>query len=152
MPSSEFKTKLDPSAKALRARWKHQIDELKNLKTVYTKVSIFLDSWVQKNFKTEGDKVGGWRKLALGGRYVGTGKNKRFDSSAKLLQDTGRLRASFLPFASNKNAGIGSDLPYSKQHDEGLKGLPKRRILPKDREVWPTAEKIIDKHIMDSLK
>ena len=150
MPSNEqpIKMTVKPSFKKLEKQYKKRIEEIKDMETPFKKVSIYLDSWVQRNFKTQGGNVGGWEKLSLGGRFGSTG----FDASAKVLQDTGRLRASFLPFASNKDAGIGSKLPYSKKHDEGLDGLPKRRILPKKSEVIDTANKIMEKHVKDSLK
>ena len=147
---SKITLKIEPPMTAVRKDYANRIKKLKNLKTVYSKVSIFLDRWVQTNFRTQGGKVGGWKKLASGGRYVGKGKNKRFDKSAKVLQDTGRLKASFLPFANNKDAGIGSELPYSKTHEEG-EGVPKRRILPLRKEVWPAAKKIIVNHIKKSI-
>ncbi|MCK5609653.1 hypothetical protein KAR91_47710 [Candidatus Pacearchaeota archaeon] len=118
---------------------------------MYSKAAIFLDRWVQSNFKTIGDKVGGWQKLKLGGRFRGKGKNRKFDTSAKVLQDTGRLRASFLPFANKKNAGIGSELPYSESHDKG-KGVVKRRILPIEPEVKKDVKKIFENHVKKALK
>jgi len=101
-----------------------------------------LDSWVQRNFKTQGGKVGGWKPFKYGGRlnYDGKGSHVRIptpwgvtdawaDTSAKLLQDKGLLRLSFTPFSSKKEAGIGSDLDYSETHNE------KRRMLPISSEV-----------------
>jgi len=145
---SPVKIVLKPSLKKLERENKKRIGKIKDMKTPFKKVAIFLDSWVQRNFKTEGGNVGGWKPLALGGRFYGGG----FDANAKILQDTGRLKASFLPFASDKNAGIGSKLPYSKKHEKGLEGLPKRRILPVKSEVIKTANKIMEKHVKDSLK
>jgi len=117
-------------------------------KTAYTKASIFLDRWVQKNFKSEGGSVGGWPPLQAGGRHK---KGKGLDTSAKVLQDTGRGRASYKPFATRTDAGIGSDVPYMKKHEEG-DGVPKRRTLPVKKEVWPTILKIFNKHVEDALK
>lgn len=151
MPNSDgVKIILSPTAQQLKSEHSQKIKDIKDLKTVYSKVSIFLDRWVQLNFRSEGGKVGGWAKLKSGGRYVGKGRNRRFDSSAKVLQDTGRLRASFLPFASKKNAGVGSELPYSKTHEKG-KGVTKRKILPENKDVWPKAKKIINAHVKKSL-
>ena len=122
--------------------------KLQDTKTPFKKISIFLDNWVQKNFKTQGQMVGGWEPFKIGGRWI---KGKGLDTGAKLLQDTGRLRASFLPFASKNDAGIGSDLPYSKIHQEG-KGVPKRRVLPQKGEVFDDAKKILENHVIKSIK
>ena len=102
----------------------------------HKKISIMLDSWVQRNFKTEGGNVGGWASIKRDGR---------------ILQDTGRLRASFLPFFNKKDAGIGSDLPYSKAHEEGI-GVEQRRILPETPEVKRDITKVYDEHIRKSAK
>jgi len=151
MPSSNespVKIVVKPTLKKLEKLQTKRAKKISNMETPFKKVAIFLDRWVQVNFKTEGGKVGKWKPLALGGRFYGGG----FDSNAKLLQDTGRLRASFLPFASKNNAGIGSKLPYSKKHEEGLDGLPQRRILPVKNEVIKDVTKIMEKHVKDSLK
>ena len=75
-----------------------------NIETLAERLSVST-SWVQKNFKGEGKAVGGWAPFKAGGRWR---KGFGLDTSAKLLQDTGALRASFLPFASKTDAGIGS--------------------------------------------
>jgi len=124
---------------------------LKNTRSTNAEISIMFDAWVQRNFKEQGGKVGGWKKLAAGGRWKGKGKSRKFDTSAKLLQDTGRLRASFIPFASITNAGIGSELPYAKAHDEG-KGVPKRRILMLMKEVRGDIIKKYNIHVKESLR
>lgn len=131
----------------LKKRNDDMTKELQQMETANAAVSIYLDKWVQDNFKTEGGNVGGWEPFAYGGR-VGA---KGIDTSAKLLQDTGRLRASFLPFATRTNAGIGSDLPYSKDHEEGI-GVTRRRILPERSEVWPMAKKIYDNFVKRVIK
>ena len=127
------------TVKHLQELYKERASEFKQLETPNKRIGVFLDRWVQDNFRTEGGKVGGWAPLKLGGRvlYKTTASGvvpKGFDSSAKILQDTGTLRLSFVPFASRRNAGIGSDLDYSKKHDQGI-GVTQRRILPLHREV-----------------
>ena len=143
--------------------------EMVDFGSPYHKSAAFLDRWVQTNFKTSGGKVGGWKPFAHGGR-VGLGDPRPpgatdfkivapwgvldgwKDSSAKLLQDTGTLRHSFIPFASKKNAGIGSDLIYSKTHDQGRGNIPQRRILPEKKEILPDIMKIFESHVRLSIK
>lgn len=129
-----------PTIEELKRRSKKRFDALKDMHTAYAKIAVYLDRWVQTNFKTEGSKVGGWLPFAKGGRWV---KGKGLDVSAKLLQDTGRLRASYLPFSFKNNAGIGSDLPYAKKHEEGI-GIPIRRTLPRKLEVIGDVRKILE--------
>lgn len=133
--------------KKLQERYKKRGKEIKT-GSHFQEASIIMDQWVQKNFKTEGALVGGWKELAAGGRYVRGG----FDTSAKILQDTGRLRSSFLPFYSPMNAGIGSDIPYAEKHEEGKDGLPKRRMLPERKDVWPKIKEMFNRKIMEILK
>lgn len=133
-----------PTLEELQKRHNERTKELKELSIPYKKVTTYLDSWVQKNFKQSGALVGGWLPFKAGGRV----KNGKLDTSAKLLMDTGRLRASFLPFATKSIAGIGSDLPYSKAHNEGI-GAPKRRILPVDAEVKKQITTILDDRVKE---
>ena len=125
--------------------------DVKNLKVPHKRISVFLDRWVQQNFDTEGDKVGGWEPFARGGRWI---RGKGIDTKAKLLQDTGRLKKSFDPFFNNKDAGIGSDLRYAEMHHKGNRGtnLPARRLIPNKREVTRSVNKIYDDWIKETIR
>ena len=133
--------------KKLNKEVKEARDRLSNIDEPMAKVSIMLDRWVQKNFRSEGGNVGGWKPLKAGGRWV---KNQGFDSSAKTLQDTGRLRSSFKPFADKNRAGIGSALEYSINHEEGI-GVPVRRMLPKAKDVEAQAKKLIEASLFKDI-
>lgn len=124
---------------------------LKNLAPAMKRASVFLDRWVQDNFKTEGGNVGGWEPFAYDGRPTGRQVEgvPVVDTTAKLLQDTGRLRASFMPWATKNNAGIGSDLPYAEFHNDGA-GVPERRILPERGEIDKEVYDILNEYINDS--
>jgi len=119
---------------------------LRNMRPAMKQVSVFLDAWVQQNFKTEGGKVGGWDPFKAGGRYV----KGVLDTSAKLLQSTGTLRGSYRAFATSNNAGIGSDLPYAKVHEDGL-GVPARRMLPEGPDVMPEVRDILASYVEDNI-
>lgn len=123
-------------------------DDLRNFTGPHKRIAVFLDRWVKVNFRGEGSNVGGWRGLKGGGRYLKRVGNRPrvFDTSAKILQDTGALRISHIPFANARTAGIGSDLDYSEIHDKGL-GVPKRRTLPKLRDVAADIEDIFNQHV-----
>lgn len=136
--------KYEKTVEEAKAELKEARAHLKNMKAPMRKASVYLDRWVQSNFKTEGGKVGVWKKLKAGGRWTGKGNQRRFDTSAKILQDTGLLKASFKPFATNKTAGIGSDLPYSKPHEEGK---PQRRMLPYRKDVIDDIRAILKDHV-----
>jgi phage gpG-like protein len=140
------------------------------MKRVNRQISIWLLRWVLENFKTQGGKVGGWRPFTYGGRVVkkdakGAGgisiarsksiEGRRYiDTSAKLLQDTGRLRSSFKNFSTHKNAGVLSRLKYAPPHETGTKHLPQRRMLPEstDQDVNDHVYKIYDAYIQKVLR
>lgn len=122
--------------------------KLTRSKVPYRQSAVFLDRWVQENFKTEGSKVGGWKPFKRGGRFA---KRKGLDTAAKLLQDSGLLRASFKPWATNRNAGIGSKLPYSEPHNEGTNGLPQRRMIPLRSEIAKDIRKIFSNYARKEL-
>lgn len=72
-------------------------------------------NWINRNFATEGGMVGGWKPLSpntLAARRKGSGR---------ILQDTGRLRGSFIPRWNDKEASVGSAISYSRFHEEGTK-------------------------------
>ena len=142
MPASSVKISVEEKTKQqladLKKRYEAASKQIRQMNDPHARIAAFLDGWVQRNFKTEGKKVGGWKPFKAGGRRL---KNGSFDGSAKLLQDTGRLKFSFIPFHNKKDAGIGSDLPYSEFHEKG-KGVPKRRMLPVFGEVKSDIDKI----------
>jgi phage gpG-like protein len=128
----------------------------KQFERAHKKIAVKLDRWVQLNFRSQGQTLGSdrWPSFARGGRIVTKKGGSYLDESAKLLQDTGRLRGSFQPFWSRKTAGIGSDLSYSKQHQEGneSKNLPARRMLPKFKEVRRDIIETYEWHIKEAFR
>ena len=140
--------KQKPSARELQRILNKAGRKIGDLKPVHKKASILLDQWVQHNFRTEGGKLssGRWPPFKFGGRFrPGLG----VDPTAKLLQDTGRLRASFTPFSNARTAGIGSDLLYSRPHDEGKGNLPQRRMLPEPPEVVNALRELYERHTQE---
>jgi len=120
----------------IRAKLKKMSSHIDNMSIPHKKISIMLDQWVQRNFKTQGGQVGGWAAIKREG---------------SILQLSGRLRLSFIPFFDKKDAGIGSELPYSKKHNEGI-GVKKRRILPELSEVKRDITSVYNDHIRKAAK
>lgn len=123
--------------------------KLKGMTLAHKKISIYLDQWTKRNMKSEGGLLsdGAWKPFKAGGRR----KGGSIDTSAKLLQDTGTLRLSLLPFHNRKTAGIGSSLKYAKTHELGLGNVPQRRLLPRDSEVRVGVRDIFKAHVKDSI-
>lgn len=101
------------------------------------RASIVIYQWVLRNFQTEGELAGGWPPLA-----PATIAWKSEHGYARVLQNTGALRASFLPYADDKIAAVGSALWYSVVHQEGSARVPQRRILPNEEETGKIALEI----------
>lgn len=155
MPSSKDSMRIDvkPTLKQLEQRMAKAKVAITERGPINKKVSILLDAWVQQNFRTEGARAGGWQafKFPEFGRYI-TGQG--WDPSAKLLQDTGRLKLSFIPFANKTDIGIGSELPYAKYHEEGTSRLPQRRMLPShtlDKKLIKKIEAMFDRHVVEAF-
>lgn len=145
-----------PTLEELRKRLAKKRVAVMDLRTPYARAAVLLDQWVQKNIKTEGGKVGGWAPFAKNAAGIPIVELREPDRApAKLLQRTGRLRSSFSPFANTKQAGIGSDLPYAKDHHEGI-GLPERRLLPDHnpayKEVMRAAKEIMTDYNAKALR
>lgn len=154
MPKPLVGVTVDPPLDAVKQRFAERKKRIADKSIPYRQASIYLDRWVQENFKSEGGKVGGWAPFKHGGRVMRGG---RIDTSAKLLQDTGRLRMSFIPWAERDDAGIGSDLEYSQYHYDPAHprrggALPVRRTLPVKKEVARDIREIFVEHLKNSLK
>lgn len=145
---------------AFKAKLKVAREGLRNDGPGMQRVAVFLDQWVQRNIQTSGASVGGWLPFKYGGRLTtkAKGSAKSIDgrrwinTNAKLLMDTGKLRLSFLPFIRRGVAGIGSELPYSKAHDEGSDKVPQRRILPKTSEVEVQVFEILENFVLFQIR
>ncbi len=145
---------------ALKEKQKEARELLKQDGVVMRQIAVFLDRWVQKNFQSSGGNVGGWEPFKYGGRLTTKKKGNAIsidghhyiNGSAKLLMDSGALRLSFLPFTQLGNAGIGSELPYSKFHEDGTNHLPQRRILMKEEEVVGDVKEIMSDWVRVTLK
>jgi len=143
--------RISPSLARLRAAMRGAAHEMADLRIPHRQIAVFLDRWVQQNFRTEGGEVGGWQPFAIGGRWVGRGSTRRFDPAAKLLQDTGRLRASYESFYSARDAGIGSNLDYAEPQNDGTRTLPARRMIPRKEEVADDVRGIYRRHVDRAL-
>jgi len=161
--NEKVKFKISPPITAVRFAYLVPIKKgMTNLEVPMKKISTWLDSWVQHNFRHQGQKLPGlhkWKHFKIGGRKK-PGEDFEPEAfgpgirGARLLQDTSTLRLSFKPFFTDKQAGIGSDVFYAKYHEFGVKSrrLPARRMLPLNKEVRPDALKIFERHVRDSIK
>ena len=122
-------------------------------KTANRQAAIQMHSDVIKTFEAEGAYLGRkrWADLKAGGRYVKVrskkGKRSRWQgksegadgliTSYQILQDTGALRASFMPLSDEYIAGVGAvsthrhaDLAPIHEFGDPKRHLPARPMLP----------------------
>lgn len=128
MATSSDNVSFQPNINLVRRALNRLIEDMVDLSTPNRRVAVLLDTWVQRNFQSEGGLVGGWKPFKLGGRRLPGGG---IDYTAKLLQDTGQLRASFDTIFDSDSVEIWSDLYYAKFHEYGARNLPQRRMLPR---------------------
>lgn len=114
-----------------RAAQKAGADVIAAIGIANKKASIALYGFVIRNFQQEGGMVGGW--LPLSAQAIARKAKKGY---RMMLQNTGALRNSFMPYSDEKVALVGSALHYSEDHQLGKDGHPpQRRILPNEEEA-----------------
>jgi len=149
------------SLEAARRKMTRVQKKVAKLEQAHHEIAVKLDQWVQQNFRSEGGKVGGWQPFAPSTLRRMLHRTKRAPrTSPKLLQDTGRLRASFKPFWTNQTAGIGTTIYYARFHDpkhvighvpRGKGVIPERRMLPDEEDAVPLATEVYKDHVRRAL-
>lgn len=117
----------------------------------FKRSTAVIDGWIQRNFREEGGKVGGWAPLA--DSTIESRMRRRNKTGAiRILQDTGTLRMKWKHTWSKDHAAVVSAVEYGIFHETGTKKMPQRRILPTMEEIWPSIEKLFDEHIRRALR
>lgn len=127
-----------------------------NRAPINRKIAVELYGMVMRNFREQGNDGIKWAPLKAGGRWLGKkgGKGKsrfagqrRLDTSAQILQDTGAMRGSFLSFWDDTLAGVGAasfrahaDLAEVHEFGSPERNIPPRPMLPRKQ---PALEKAL---------
>jgi phage gpG-like protein len=109
--------------------------------------SIALYGWTIRNFDRQGGLHSGWAPL-----HPRTVKEKARIGKEQMLVRTGALRSSFTSFYSKDNAGVGSELTYSKFHEEGTGNMPARPMLPPRAVVLDIGLRVYGQYIARKVK
>jgi phage gpG-like protein len=133
--------------KGKMARRKKNLD---NRSRFYQRAVVYVDAWIQKNFKTQGEPFGGWQPLSPV-TIARRRKGPKARLGEKILQDTGQLKSRWKKTWGARQGIIQAGVPYAVYHDEGL-GAPKREILPEKEMVNPAIKKILGIFIKEALK
>lgn len=127
--------------------------KLRNLTLVNKTVATQLYGWTIRNFDAEGaNQTPAWVPLA-----ERTVREKARIGKERMLVRSGHLRASLLPFWSEHNAGIGSELAYSIFHEEGTERhgvphVPARKMLPTQQLVVETGLRIYGHFVTQAVR
>ena len=119
--------RVEVDARATLARFGRLVAESKNRTVPNRQLATQLYGWTLRNFQQAGGlQTPSW--LPLKPSTLKDKKRKGY-SSTPLIR-TGHLRQSFRQFYDNAQAGVGSEVPYSKYHETGTQRLPQRAMLP----------------------
>jgi phage gpG-like protein len=112
-------------------------------------LSVQLQGWVFSNFNAGGGRQSpGWTPLAPST----LAQKQRQGYSSRPLIRTGHLRQSFRGFFDNDSAGVGSEVRYSRYHEQGGRHLPRRSMLPPRAVVVDYAMKIYERWSADIVR
>lgn len=110
-------------ARRALARLGRDLDERGALKAI----GLRKLKWVDDNFRADGALAGGWAPLSPN---TVAGRRR---SSSKPLQDTGRMKQSYVSEVSGNQVSVGTNIQYAEFHQEGTAPyviVPKRgRVL-----------------------
>lgn len=148
----EININVDDAAKMLK-KVGRGLDHQKMLKMV----GLEQMQWIDKNFEDQGTE-GAWKQLSDATKMARRkGKKKRL--GVKILMDTGTLRKSFTSPRGILKRGynfitIGTRLEYAATHEYGntSRGIPQRKILPKDKTAESLAANILKAYLEKVLK
>jgi phage gpG-like protein len=103
-----------------------------------------LYGWVLRNFQQGGGmQTPVWAPLKASTLKA----KKRKGYSGTPLIRSGHLRQSFRQFYDNDQAGVGSEVPYSRYHETGSPKLPQRAMLPNQAVALDFAVRIYDRWV-----
>ena len=109
-------TNINIDDSGLKQLIKDQKQRLANLKPVMEVIAQDMQTQKDINFRKQQDPTGKkWEALKK------TTLDRRRKKSGKILQDTGKLRASFTTKATDKSAKIGTNVKYAPTHQFGAK-------------------------------
>lgn len=138
----------------VRGRLLRLAGQIKDRTSVNAVVAGKMWAMVMENFKTESHEGEPWEPLAPS---TIERRQKKQDGKVAILQDTGALRQSFMPFSNNDLAGVGSvssreHSKLSEIHEEGLGNVPARPMLPSEGRAIAEAIKIYDHYIGRAIR
>lgn len=142
-------------------KWIYETHQkLKKRKDTHAKCTLFIENWIQKNFRSEGAEsiTGKWEPLS--DLTIALRRNKGRDTT-KILQDTGALRNQWKRFYTDEEAYLESGINYGWKHENGDPNntwngypapIPQRKILPVKEQIWPGIKEIYKRFLNKVLR
>ena len=149
-------------SKAFKKFLTEKENKLKRQRNVNKKAIVYLDKWIQDNFKSQGRKAeggSGWKELApvtIEARQAraraGTGAAPM--RAPQILINNATLKGRWKHLYTHTQAAIQSGVHYGVYHDsdDPRKKLPQRKILPRKKQVWPDLKTIYKRFLNEVLR
>ena len=135
--------------KLLQRKFSGLARRIKNRQPMFKRIGVKLLQAVDQNFQDEGHEGTPWKLLSaatLRGRRQGTGTG-----GAKILQDTGTLKRSYVMDATNSLVRVGTPIIYSIVHEEGVGNVPQRKMLPSKNLALGISVDVAGNYIKESM-
>jgi phage virion morphogenesis protein len=102
---------------AINELLKKTIYRLQNTRAMYAKIAVLMKQNIDRNFIRQGTERGPWAPLSP----TTLMRRRKQGRGAKILIDTGLLRASILPVYTDDYAAVGTNLKYARTHQFGAR-------------------------------
>lgn len=141
---------------------KETYEKVKRQKDTNAKCTAYVAKWIQENFKSQGAKALDGKKWApLSELTIALRRKGPGVGSPKILEDTGNLKNRWKRFYTDQDAYVESGVNYAWKHEHGDPNnrwmgrpapIPRRKILPEKKHVWPDIKKIYKLFLKKVLK
>ena len=134
----------------LQSKFKRLAKNLRNKQPLFKRIGVKLLNEIDTTFKTEDFEGKRWTPLAP----ATTLRRRRGPGigSARILQDTGTLRQSFVMDVGRTKLTVGTPVDYSETHEEGLGNVPQRRMLPSEKRTLEIAVDTTEKLVKEQIR
>lgn len=130
----------------VQARFRKLARQIKNKRPMFKRIGVKLLNAISDNFQTESHEGDKWERLSP------TTVVRRRLGSDRILQDTGRLRGSFVQEATSNEVRVGSPIEYAPIHEDGKGNVPERKMLPSRELALSVSVDVAGNFIKESIR
>lgn len=130
----------------VQARFRRLASNIKNKRPMFKRIGVKLLNEISENFDKESHEGQPWDRLSA------TTVARRRLGSDKILQDTGRLRGSFVEEATTTSVRVGSPIEYAPTHEDGKGNVPQRKMLPSKTLALSISVDVAGNFIKESIR